>query len=425
MKSEDLSYNRAVSLTMHIDLNSCFATVEQQARPKLRGKPIVVVNRKGTNAAIVTASYEAKAQGIQMGMRMREARALLPSLIAVETDPPKYHFVYQRLVRILQDYSPSVVMKSIDEGIIDFTDTRVSINTRPLAEIGREIKSRLKSEIGNYMTCNIGIGPNRFLAKTAAGLNKPDGLDEINHKNLREVFAAIKLTDLTGIARRNQKRLNAVGIFTPLEFLDAQESTLSQLVFKGKPGQDWYQRLRGWEVDAEPTKLGVVGRQYVLDGFDLSREDILRRLQFLSFSTGAKLRLKHKQARGVYVYARTRDYGKWAAHYLFEQPLERSDIIYETVRQLFDQAPAASLIKEIGVSCYHLSDVNISQPSLLEAPRFTSSSLTHLLDDLNTRYGASTLQPASVVGLEKLMKQKIPFGSTRYFEMLGVADIRD
>jgi DNA polymerase-4 len=419
----ELPYSQAPSLTMHIDLNSCFATVEQQARPKLRGRPVVVNNRHGPNAAIVTASYEAKRLGIKMGMRLKEARALVPDVISVETDPPKYHFVYQKLVNILQSYSPNVVMKSIDEGIIDFADTRAVINTRALKDIGQEIKARLKREIGCYMTCNVGIGPNRFLAKTAAGLHKPDGLDELDYTNLRQVFATLELTDLTGIAERNQARLNAVGITTPLQFLDASAETLSQLVFKGKPGRDWHQRLRGYEVDAEPTKIGIVGRQYVLDGIPLSREQILKRLHFLSFSTGAKLRLKHKQARGVYMYARTRDHKKWAAHHLFNQPIFRSDIIYDTVRYLFADAPAAAIIKEIGVSCYHLSDSFVTQTSLWEIPAFEQRQLTQTVDSINTRYGANTIQPADVVGLERMMKQKIPFGSTRYFEMLGVADI--
>lgn len=357
-----------------------------------------------------------------MGMRMKEAKALVPGLIAVETDPPKYHYVYQKLTAILRSYSPSVVMKSIDEGIIDFSDTKEIINTRTLREVGREIKARLKREVGCYMTCNIGIGPNRFLAKTAAGLHKPDGLDELDYRNLRKVFARLELTDLTGIARRNQARLNAVGIITPLQFLDAAPDTLDRLVFKGKPGRDWYKRLRGYEVDAAPIKMGIVGRQYVLDGYNLKREDIVKRLHFLCFSTGAKLRLKNKQARGVYVYARCRDYTKWSAHHLFEQPFSRSEIIYETVCRLFASAPAAASIKEIGVSCYHLSDTDTIQPSLWESPKFADQKITGMVDAINARYGANTIQPADVIGLEKLMKQKIPFGSTRYFEMLGVAD---
>ncbi len=421
---EDLPYNQAPSLTMHIDLNSCFATVEQQARPRLRHRPVVVMNRTSSNAAIVTASYEAKKLGIKMGMRMKEAVSLVPGLIAVETDPPKYHYVYQKLTAILRSYSPNVVMKSIDEGIIDFTDTKDTINIRRLSDIGQEIKARLKSEIGCYMTCNIGIGPNRFLAKTAAGLHKPDGLDELNHANLRQVFGSLELIDLTGIAYRNQARLNAIGIMTPLQFLDAAPDTLNRLVFKGKPGRDWYQRLRGYEVDAAPTTMGIVGRQYVLDGYNLNREDIIKRLHFLCFSTGAKLRLKNKQARGVYVYARTRDYTKWSAHHLFEQPFSRSEVIYETVCRLFALAPAAPSIKEIGVSCYHLSDTDTTQPSLWEVPKFSQAKITSTVDQINARYGANAIQPAHVVGLEKLMKQKIPFGSTRYFEMLGVADVK-
>ena len=112
-------------------------------------------------------------------------------------------------------------MKSIDEGVIDFHGTRQNINTRPLAVIGQEIKQRLRDEVGSWMKCNIGIAPNRFLAKTAASLHKPDGLDVITHKNLRQTLAGLELTDLTGIAERNQARLNASGIYTPLQFLDA------------------------------------------------------------------------------------------------------------------------------------------------------------------------------------------------------------
>jgi len=420
--TENLEYNRAPSCTMHVDLNSCFATIEQQSRPRLRGRPVVVMNRKSTNAAIVTASYEAKRQGVVTGMRLEEVRRLVPGVIAVETDPPKYHFVYQKLMAILKSYSPQVEMKSIDEGIIDFSNTRTTINTRSLSDIGFEIKARLKSEVGNYMTCNVGIGPNRFLAKTAAGLNKPDGLDDIDHTNLRRIFAGLKLTDLTGIASRNQARLNAVGIMTPLEFLDSREETLGRLVFKGKPGRDWYKRLRGYEVDATPTRLGVVGRQYVLEVRGLSRQQILQRLHFLSQSTGTKLRLKNKQARGVAMYARTFDHGRWKAHQLFLEPISSSQTIYETVRHLFKNAPAADRIREVGVLCYHLSGLSESQPKLWDIPFDHQQKIDQTVDTINSYYGSSAIQPADMVGLDRHMKQKIPFGSTRYFEMLGVIE---
>jgi DNA polymerase-4 len=130
---------------MHIDLNSCFATVEQQARPLLRGRPIGVTNRKTEYTCVVAASIEAKAQGVKVGMSLHDARILCPDIICVETDPPKYHYVYQKLVEIMRSYSPNVTMKSIDEGIIDFAGTTQVINTRSLEQIGYEIKHRLKS----------------------------------------------------------------------------------------------------------------------------------------------------------------------------------------------------------------------------------------------------------------------------------------
>src|SRR5436189_5583709 len=98
-------------------------------------------------------------------MSLHDAKILCPSLLCVETDPPKYHYVYQILVNIMKSYSPNITMKSIDEGIIDFAGTTQVINTRPLTDIGYEIKQRLKDEVGGWMRCNVGIAPNRFLAK--------------------------------------------------------------------------------------------------------------------------------------------------------------------------------------------------------------------------------------------------------------------
>lgn len=251
--------NTARPMIMYIDLNSCFASIEQQARPMLRNKPVAVVNRISENPAIVTASYEAKARGIKTGMRMREARRLCPELVMVESDPPKYRFVYGQLMRIMSNYSPHVVMKSIDEGVIDFSLSPASIQERDLEEIGREIKQRLHDEIGLAIRCSIGISTNRFLAKTASGLHKPDGLDVINYQNLRRVMEKLELQDLNGIASRNEHRLNAVGIYTPIQMLDASRESL-RLAFRSVMGEWWYERLRGHEVDDITYEMKTCGR---------------------------------------------------------------------------------------------------------------------------------------------------------------------
>ncbi|OYW83754.1 hypothetical protein B7Z17_05205, partial [Candidatus Saccharibacteria bacterium 32-49-10] len=209
--------------------------------------------------SIVTASYEAKARGVKVGMKIAHARLLCPGLVALESDPPKYRYVYRRLMAILEAYSPMVRMKSIDEGLIDFSESPREVRERDLLEAGREIKARIREEIGEYMLCNIGIGTNRFLAKTAAGFNKPDGLTIISSVNLREMYGRLVLEDLTGIAGGYGRRLRQVGITTPLEFLDAEEVVLDRQVFHGKPGRDWYRRLRGWEVDDVDFAMKSVG----------------------------------------------------------------------------------------------------------------------------------------------------------------------
>lgn len=405
-------FNTARPLIMHIDLNSCFATVEQQARPNLRGKPVAIVNRRTEKTAIVTASYEAKAKGVKVGMKFKEAQALCPDLVALESDPPKYRYVYHKLLDIMRDYSAHVTMKSIDEGIIDFHHTSAAIVGRDLVEIGYEIKQRLKDEIGVWMRCNIGIATNRFLAKTAASLHKPDGLDIITHENIEEVLGTLKLTDLTGIASRNQKRLNSVGIFTPLDFLHADATTLHKMVFKSVVGEWWYKRLRGFEVDDVETQIGRVGRQYVLERFDLTRKEIEQRLHHLCESVGGRLRTQRLAARGVYVYARTRDGEYWHASSLSPLPFFSDQAIYAHATALFHGAPDS--IREIGIHCYELSENIDSQLSLFADQIVRERQVVETIDTINRRFGERTIHSADTLGTGIYVKTRIPFGSTRY-----------
>jgi DNA polymerase-4 len=410
--------NTAQPLIMHIDLNSCFATVEQQARVMLRDKPVAVVNRRTDQTMIVTASYEAKAAGVKLGMKLRDARKLCPGLVGVESDPPKYRYVYHKLLDIMNDYSAHVTMKSIDEGVIDFTQAPKAIVDRGLEEIGREIKQRLRDEIGVAMRCNVGIATNRFLAKTAAGLHKPDGLDVITHENLREVLGTLKLQDLTGIAERNAHRLESVGIMTPLDFLDAPANVLHDSVFKSINGEQWHQRLRGWEVDDVATTVKRVGRQYVLDDFNLSFDEILQRLHHLCESVGWRMRKQGLSARGIYVGTRTfgmrgdkrRHY--WHASYVSMSPFFSDQTIYSLARHLFVNAPPN--IRDINVHVYLLQDHEPSQASLFADQIARERSVVDAIDELNNRYGEHTIHSADTLKTSPFVKTKIPFGSTRY-----------
>lgn len=402
-------FNTEQPLIMHIDLNSAFATIEQQARPLLRGKPVAIVNRLTVHTSIITASYEAKQKGIKVGMRYKDAIRLLPNLVALESDPAKYRYVYRKLMAILNDYSPHVVMKSIDEGVMDLHH----LPTPPsLTKIGYDIKRRLREEIGVAMRCNVGIGPNRFLAKTAAGLNKPDGLDVIDATNLRATYQSLKLTDLTGIAGAMEHRLNAVGIFTPLEFLDASQVILEKIVFKSICGKQWYKRLRGWEVDDLTFDTKTVGRQYVLEKRNLKYCEITARLHNLCESVGARLRSQHKLARGVYVYARTDEHKYWHASRMCQLPFYSDGTINSLAQQLFFNAPSG--IREIGVHCYKLSDNENEQISLFNDQLVREQQLVGAIDAINQRFGDRMIHSANTLGIDGFVKQKVSFGSTRY-----------
>ncbi len=407
-----MSFNTSQPLIMHIDLNSCFATVEQQARPMLRGRPVAIVNRRTEHTMIVTASYEAKRHGVKLGMRLRDAKQLCPELVGIESDPPKYRYVYHKLMAIMGDYSPHVRMKSIDEGVIDFSQATVAVRERDLVEIGYEIKRRLKEEVGVWMRCNIGISTNRFLAKMAAGLHKPDGLDVLTSHNIREVFSGLTLQDLTGIARANEHRLNALGIYTPLDMLDASAEDL-HIAFKSVCGEQWHQRLRGWEVDDIDHDVKSCGRQYVLDSPHLSHEEKLVRLHSLVEGVGAKLRHNNKAARGVRLYAR-RYHGKgaWVAHELAPLPFFSDAAIWAIARRLASGIPPDS--KMIAVTCYRLHDDAADQLSLFGDELARERQVTWAIDEINRRWGERTIHSGSTAGMKSVVKTKIPFGSTRY-----------
>lgn len=411
---------------MHIDLNSCFATIEQQSRPRLRRKPVAVVNRLVENTAIITASYEAKDRGVRVGMKYREAKRICPDLVALDSDPAKYRYVYHQLVRIMSEYSPSVTMKSIDEGVIDFSDAPIYMKDRNLEDIGYEIKRRLLNEIGNYMRCNIGIGTNRFWAKMAAGLHKPDGLDIVSHRNYKEVLRSLSLCDLTGIAHRNENRLNAVGIFTPMQMYEASASAL-HVAFHSIDGEKWYKRLRGWEVDDYVSDVKTCGRQYVLEQRDMPKEYIAARFHNLTEAIGRKLRSQKKAARGVGIYARLADsssqttagngrWGRsgnyWHRKYLAPLPMFSDAALWHVVEELFRQIPSGD-IREIGVHCYSLQDGIGDQLSLFGDEMARSLRITNVIDEINQRYGERSIHVASTLNTE-MIHTKIPFGSTRY-----------
>jgi DNA polymerase-4 len=406
--------NTEAPQVMHIDLNSAFASAEQQAWPALRGRPMGVTNRLSKECCVIAASYEAKALGIKVGVRRSEAMALCPDFVMLETDPSKYTWMYQNLLRIMKTYSPNFKMKSIDEGIIDFHGVRTE---RSLEDIGYEIKRRMKAEVGQYMRINVGIGPNRFLAKMAAGWHKPDGLDTLDHRNLIDFYKSIELEDITGIADAFSARLRAVGIATPMDFLAANPDFLRKRVFKSINGLYWHDRLRGYEMDDQPTHLGMVGRQWVLR--KASKDDAWLRscLHYLAETVGMKLRYRNVEARGVCIWMSFNVGGGWSDKRMLHVPIYTNQDIWLHVSKLFDRRPKHMVIRTMGLYLYQLEPSTRSQLSMFDDV-VKADYLTKAMDEINDFYGSFTIFSADTLVGTQNVKQKIPFGGTEYFDLL-------
>lgn len=414
----NLPFNRKPSSVMHIDLNACFASVEQQANPRLRGKPVAVAAYTTPSGCIVAPSIEAKRLGIKTGMRVKEGKLLCPDLIVLPPDPPKYRDVHWKLRQLLYSYTDDLTPKSIDEFVLDLATSPAF--KRGMLVIAQEIKRRIQAEIGDWLQVSIGIAPNRFLAKTAASLRKPDGLDEINAGNYQEIYARLRLTDLCGIAHGYAARLNAADIFTVIQFSEATPWQLRR-AFSSVIGHYWYYRLRGWEIDDVEFARKSFGNSYSLPEPLTTFEELAPIIRKLVEKAGARLRTAGYKARGVHLALTYRDHDYWHQGMKLPRQIFDSRDIYKEVFRLLWRCPHRKPVKAIAVSCYALSKQAAIQLELFEDVD-KKARLVDALDTINLRYGDYVITPALMLGTEDNVPDRISFGSIKELEYMVIGD---
>lgn len=398
----NLPFNSKSSRLVHLDINSCFATIEQQANPLYRGKPLAVAAYNRPTCCVLAPSIEAKNLGIKTGNMVFEARRLCPSIVILEPDPDKYRYVHDQLFKLLQNYSDIVIPKSIDEFILDFTN----FHSPDLFSLARKMKADLKNQIGDYITVSIGIGPSRFLAKTAAGLVKPDGLNEINQNNYLEVYKNLTLIDLNGINVRNQYRLNSVGINTVLDFYHAPYAKIFE-AFRSVNAQDWFLRLRGYEADDREFSRRSFGHSYVIPK-PLAKENTLPIIQKLTHKATTRLRQNGYKTAAVSLALFYQDKTFWHQDHRLPVPLFSSNKIFREIYSLFSKAPNRP-VKSVALSCHRLVTGRDFQLSLFEDTR-KEFDLTQATDRVNQSWGIYTLTPASMLPAKEDVPDRIAFG---------------
>src|SRR5580692_10188886 len=224
---------------LFVDLNSYFASCEQEARPELRGRPIGVAPMMADTTCCIAASYEAKAFGVRTGTIVADARRMCPGIVLVEGRHELYVEYHHKVVEAVESCLPVTAVCSIDE-----MACRLMGRERPLLaalELGRRVKERIRDRAGEALRSSVGLATNRFLAKLASDMEKPDGLVALPLDILPEALARLTLRDLPGIGVKTEKRLNERGITTMSQLLALDCEQAGQLW-----GSVWGERLWHW-----------------------------------------------------------------------------------------------------------------------------------------------------------------------------------
>lgn len=412
-----MQFNSSPSYVMHIDLNSCFATIEQQANPLLRGRPVAVAAFTTNKGCILAASVEAKRLGIKTGMRVIDGKHIYPGLAVLPPDPWKYRNVHLKLRALISDYTDSFSPKSIDEFVLNLKDYS-ALKDQPLKLIAQEIKQRIKKEIGEWLTVSIGIAPNRYLAKVAAGLHKPDGLDEINKDNFIKIYKNLKLTDLTGIKERNAVRLNSVGIYSVLDFYEAPVWKL-KAAFHSINGLYWSTRLSGYEIDNVEFGRRSYGNSVAI-GKNLSRvEELSPILARLTEKMCSRMRSAGYKARGVHLGITYKNGGFWHQGKLLSKEMFDTADFYRAVFRLLLSSPTgkdnAGYVLNLAVSSFALIKNESLQLGFFD-DFVKKEKLTDSVDQINNRWGQFTVASARSLGGAKTVLDRIAFGGIKELE---------
>ena len=411
---EDLGLNRAEPATLVVDLNCAFASIEQQHDPTLRGKVLAIAAYATDAATIVSSSREARDLGIKTGMKVFEAKAIFPAVIVREPNPPRYRDASDKLMNILERFSPDVLRMSIDEASLNVAGTP-GLKKLGTEGIARAIKMAIREEIGECITASIGISTSIWMAKQASNLNKRDGLERIDHTNLVEVFERLRLTDLSGIAEPSAKRLAKAGITTPMQFLRATQPKLRLAGMHAEVARGWGMRLRGFEVGAfETARRKSYSHSHVMAHATAKQRDLEELLMRLSDMVGRRMRASHRRGWIVSVGVVYRpDPGHFSRQAKQPQPVATGDEIYQAALKLLAARDPRLTVGTLGVGVSGLLDADSGQLDLFAPavpPR--ADRLEAAVDRIRDRFGEDAMQRSRLLGRARVVRDRIAFGNT-------------
>lgn len=383
-------------IILHIDMNAFFASVEQQADPRLKGKPVIVGTGLGLRGVVSTSSYEARPYGVKSGMPLREALKLCPYAILIPVDPVKYESVSKKVMDIFFSYTPLVEVFSVDEAFLNVTGSLRLFGT--VENIVTKIKEDIKKEF--RVTCSVGLGPNKLLAKLASSMDKPDGFARIMEEDVPHLSAKLPVSELCGIGPSLTISLEKLNIITMKDLAECGEKILVEkfgiigrkLHLMGL-GDDPSSVLPYFHYeDAKSMGHSVTFRKDISDLMKIKRT-----LLWLSERVGRRLRKAKMRGKKITMVVRYSDFttiskGRTILQYINDG--------YQIYRCGFEIMKSFLLpdreVRLIGVSVSRLVK-DIYEPDLFEDFE-KQERLLSAIDRINDRFGEFTIKRALLLG---------------------------
>jgi DNA polymerase-4 len=391
----------AARTVLHVDMDAFYASVEQRDQPELRGRPVIVGADPSGRGVVSAASYEARRFGVHSAMPIGRAARLCPDAAFLPVDMDKYAAVSRQVMAILADFTPLLEPVSIDEAFLDVTGTEGLHGDG--AAVARTIKSRVASAL--RLSASVGVAANKFVAKVASDLRKPDGLVVVAPGTEADFLAPLPVSRLWGVGRVTAAGLEAMGLSTigqlaavPAAYLEARFGpsgrSLQDLAF----GRD--DRLV--EPFAPPKSMGAE-ETFGHDHRDVER--LTATLRGQAERVARELRAEGYAGRCVTLKLRFADFSTLTRRHS-DDPTQDGLVIYRRARALLERIPLRQPVRLIGLAVSSLGPPAAGQLPLLEADTARRERLARAMDQVTRRFGEESLRPASL--LKRSRRPRLP-----------------
>jgi len=377
---------------IHVDMDAFYAAVEQRDNPLYRGQPVIVGGTVEQRGVVSTASYEARKYGVHSAMSMYEAHRRCPQGIYLPVDMEKYRAVSQEIMTIFQQYTPEVEAISLDEAFLDVTGSCKLFGGAE--NIGHQIKNEIKKKL--QLTASVGIAYNKFLAKLASDLDKPDGFCVLTPNDLATKVWPLPIGKMMGVGSKTEEQLKAMHIKTIGQLAQVDLALLERLL--GKAGRQMGEMARGIDLrEVEPVREHKsVGRETTFPK-DILQSQLLETVLFeLTDDVCYTLRSQKLKGKTVTLKIKYADFKVVTRAVTMDKYTANFEMVFAQIKQLLQQHYREGMpVRLIGITVSHLKaeDEIVEQTSLFEDNKQEEKhqKLDAVLDKLNAKYGKESV----------------------------------